>query len=446
MIQLQALNKVIIDNSLSIFVNNGIDRTYFPEYEAEYDFIVKHTNKYGNVPDDLTVTEKFPGFDLIEMTETDAYIIDSLREEWVYNQALPILNRSGELMQLDSMQAVQFLLPAVQALLKNSTFVGGTDIVKNAKDRFNWSMKLKDQPGLLGETTGFEEVDDIIGGLLPGAELFTIVGRPNEGKSWILLSMLTAAWKKGRKVLLYSGEMDEQQVGARFDSLVTHISNQAINRGLLAGSNIKRYEDHTNVISESGVEFIVITPDDLGGKFLTPSVLDTLIQKHKPHVVGIDQLSLTDTEQEGSYRIDTKTKYNIVTKDLFNLSSKHKVPVLLAAQATRKSEDNPNRIPGLADIAEADNVGQNVSRCLSIAENNGIITFKLVKNRYGAKDVMFEYFWDKDTGVYSYAGDGLDEEDEDNESPNVRVRELRIKTSKRNKELKDEVKSGIEEF
>lgn len=445
MIQLQALNKVLIDGSLSILINNDIDSSYFPEYLDEYNFIKKHYDKYGNVPDELSVLEKFEGFELIEINESDAYIIDTLREEWTYRSAAPIMNEAAKLMQIDSAQAMEYAIPELQKLLQKTTFSSGVDIAQTAKERYDWSLSLKDTPDLLGVTSGFEEVDEVIGGMLPGEELIIVLGRPNEGKSWTLLKMLSSVWDDGKTVLLYSGEMGARQVGTRFDTLVSNISNNAITRGELAGSFLTKYEEHTEIVSDDGTKFIVITPEDLGGKFLTPMTLDSLIQKYKPDVVGLDQLSLMDIEDSGKgYRVDVKTKYSSITKDLFNLSSKHGVPIVLAAQATRDSENRDKRLPELRDIAESDTVGQNASRVIALAEEDGLVTYKLVKNRYGAKDVMFEYFWDKDTGSYVYAGDGKDDEDEEN--PNERVRNLRLKTSKRNSEVRNAVQDSIKSF
>ena len=40
------------------------------------------------------------------------------------------------------------------------------------------------------------------------------------GKTWILLKMLVEAWKQGKRVAMYSGEMNDMQIGYRFDTLL----------------------------------------------------------------------------------------------------------------------------------------------------------------------------------------------------------------------------------
>ena len=49
--------------------------------------------------------------------------------------------------------------------------------------------------------------------------------------SWILLKFLTEAWKQGKRVGLYSGEMNHIKLGYRFDALFEHISNKALVQG-----------------------------------------------------------------------------------------------------------------------------------------------------------------------------------------------------------------------
>ena len=85
MIQLQVLNKVLQDKSLALLNNNGITSEYFSDYGPEYQFIIDHVKEYGNVPDDETILEQFPGFELLNILETDQYLVDKIREEHLYD-------------------------------------------------------------------------------------------------------------------------------------------------------------------------------------------------------------------------------------------------------------------------------------------------------------------------------------------------------------------------
>ena len=92
MIQLQVLNKVLQDKSLALLNNNGITSEYFSDYGPEYQFIIDHVKEYGNVPDDETILEQFPGFELLNILETDQYLVDKIREEHLYDALVHILS------------------------------------------------------------------------------------------------------------------------------------------------------------------------------------------------------------------------------------------------------------------------------------------------------------------------------------------------------------------
>ena len=426
---------------MSVLINNGIDDSYFSEYAEEYEFFQKHVSNYGKVPDDETVLEKFPGFSLLNVSETDAYIVDKLREERMYNEMVPILNQAAADMQVDSSEAVKNMLPKVQQLLQTSSFVGGVDIAKNAKSRLDWATKIRNHPGLLGLETGFDLLDEILGGLLPGEDLIVVAGRPGEGKSWTMDKMLAHNWQQGKVILLYSGEMGEYQVGARIDTLITNLSNKGITSGKLAEDSWDEYQDHISVMSEAGNAFIVVTPEMMGGKQMSPAMLDSLIQKYKPDLVGVDQLSLM--VESIPTRDVQRVKYGNISKELFNLSAKHGVPIILNSQANRSTKEGSSGVPELEHLAESDGVGQNATRVIGMGTDEDILSLNIAKNRYGQSGAILEYVWDVDSGVY--VPSGLRTKDDDDES--APVAPFKAKASKVNRELRSKVsREGIEAF
>ena len=74
----QVLNKILQNKDFDIIKKNGLDSTYFKGFEAEFDFIIEHHKKYGNIPDIQTFIEKFPNFQLFELNETNEYLLDKL--------------------------------------------------------------------------------------------------------------------------------------------------------------------------------------------------------------------------------------------------------------------------------------------------------------------------------------------------------------------------------
>lgn len=446
MIQLQILNKVIADKDLAILDANGIDHQYFSEYGEEYQFILEHRQRYGNIPDDESMIEKFNGFQLLDVQESELYLVEKLREEHMYNAMVPILQQAAEDMQIDSNEAISKLMPQVERLMQQAQFIGGVDIAKMAGKRLEWAKEIKNHEGdLLGISTGFELLDEILGGLLPGEDLIVVVGRPGDGKSWTIDKMISTAWELGNDVLLYSGEMSENQVGARIDTLISNVSINSITQGKWNEATFDKYEDHISMMEESGNELIVVTPKMLGGRQMTPALLDSMISRYKPKVVGIDQLSLMNESIPS--REQTRIKYANISKDLYELSAKHGIPIILNAQASRSSKDSATGNIELEHIAESDGVGQNASRVITMTRDdaNNILQLTVAKNRYGEENKTIEYIWDLETGGYTLIG--FKDEDEDGDTETANPNSLKAKARQSTKKLQGRVsREGVEAF
>ena len=86
--------------------------------------------------------------------------------------------------------------------------------------------------------------------------------------------------------------------------------------------------------------------------------------------------------------------------DLFTLSTRYEIPVILLVQSNRKGTEEKGA-PALENIAESDAVAQNATRVISMRkEPTGILTLTILKNRYG--DNRLEQKYDVDYGINKY--------------------------------------------
>lgn len=444
MIQLQVLNRVLTDKSLNLIMENGITPEHFNQYPEEYEFIINHYNKYGNVPDDETMLAKFPDFELLNVSESVKYLVETIHEEHIYNKAVPLMNKAAELLQTNAQEAVEYLLPRVQELLQKFSYSAGTDIMQNTADRYNEMVARRGKDGLLGISSGLEELDELLGGWLPGEELVTIVGRVNQGKSWILLFFLAKAWEQGKKVLLYSGEMSATQVAYRVDTLISHYSNSSLTRGTLSDEDCKAYKQELERFEQFNNMFIVVTPKDLGGKRLTAPVLASLIEKYNPDIIGIDQLSLMDDAR--SNRDVLRVQLTHIAEDLFRLSEKYQKPILADAQANRKAHDKDTpQAPELTEIGESDGIGQYSSRVISILQAPSGLKLSIKKNRHGANNKNLTYCWDIDRGTFDFLPTPREDED-DNSTQDSSSARLQVRNRRGRQQQQEQFNDGSDVF
>lgn len=395
-VQIQILSKIINTNDYSIIENNLLTEEYFDGFLNEYNFIKNHVAQYGNVPDKTTFLANFPNFEFAEVQESDKYLVDTIREERLYARLVPVIQKSAQLSNTDSNEAVKYLLSSVKELQPNYN-LGGTDIVAQAQDRYEEYIKRKNNQDASFFTCGFEELDDITHGIQRGEELYVLFARTNQGKSWIVEKMCTHVWQLGYNVGYISPEMTANSIGYRFDTLYSNFSNKSLMWGKDDISQ-EEYENYIKTLSTKQNKFIVATPIDFDKK-ITVSKLRNWVQQYKLDMIAID--GITYMTDERYRRGDNKTtSLTNISEDLMSLSVELHIPVLVVVQANRENVDTPE----LENIRDSDGISHNASKVLSIKQikDSNVVELCVKKQRFGLVNQTLKYHWDIDTGKFTW--------------------------------------------
>lgn len=399
MVALQIISKVLATQNLSIIEDNLLTEEYFVGYEDEYKFILGHEKEYGNVPDKATFLAKFPEIDLVEVTEADRYLVDTIREEYLYYKSVPVVQKIAELLKTDANAAAEYMLHALKDLQPNYR-LGGVDIISGADDRYEQFIERKEHQNEWFFTCGFEELDELIHGIQREEELMVIFARTNQGKSWVLEKMCTHVWQIGYNVGYISPEMGASSIGYRFDTLNKNFSN----RGLMWGKDEideEEYKEYLNNLKTTKNKFIVATPNDFDRK-ITITKLKNWIQQYKLDLIAIDGITYMTDERYKRGDNKTTTLTNI-SEDLMSLSMEMKVPILVVVQANRGgvSQEDTDGTPELETIRDSDGISHNASKVISIRQTkDGILKMEVKKQRFGAVGGKLNYQWDINTGNF----------------------------------------------
>lgn len=409
----QIINKVLQDKDYDIIKTNCLEASQFEGLADEFNFIVDHYKKFGNVPDTFTFLAQFQDFDLIEVNETDDYLIDKLHEECGFYKFREILPQVNDKLKEDSRLAYEYLMSELPKL-KPHTVCKGHDIIEEANERYEHYINRCSSDVSPTISTGFKELDDILDGWEPGDELVTLVARTNTGKSWLQMKFLTEAWKQGKRVGLYSGEMNHINLGYRFDALFEHFSN----KDLTKSKQIKKYKPYIESLKGRPGCFNIITQKEFGGK-PTVQKIRNFIEENDIEIMGIDQLSLMEDcrAQRGD---PLRMKMGHISEDLFLLSSEYKIPILCIVQANRAAiTKDESESSGLENIKESDDIAANSSKCISFKQDKGFLIMNIIKNRSGKVGDKLIYTWDIDTGYFEhcpvYSTDTAEKIKKDNE-------------------------------
>ena len=396
MVSLQILNRVISTKDISIITDNNLTIDYFLEYEDEYSFIKEHFDNYKNVPDTETFINKFPDFELLEVNESDRYLVDAISEEYLYSKSVPVIKKAAELLKSDSNEASRYLQSELVNLTPNYTTPYVDIIHSNSRvEMFEDKSNNKDKWFI---PTGFEELDDIIYGWQCGEEFVVIFARTGIGKSWVLVKTVQHAWEIGKNVGYISPEMSADKIGYRFDTLNNHFSNMALVRGDKSKVSIDEYKQYNEKLAEHNNRILVSTPMDFN-KQVTVGKLRTFVQANNLDMLAID--GITYMTDERYKRGDNKTtSLTNISEDLMALSCELKIPILVVVQSNRGGTEKDT--PDLEDIRDSDGIAHNATKVISLNQKEEALVMKIKKNRDGKVGDKLTYLWDIDLGEFTW--------------------------------------------
>lgn len=394
MIQLQVLNYLLDTKDSSFLLMNNLTEDFFSDYKDEFNWIKTHYEDYGVLPDKVSFVGKFPYFDVIEVHETPKYLLDALYEDKNRRELTLTFNKIRECLNNgDTEKALTVYRESVERMAE-AVHVDSFDLFSDTS-RYDAYVERATDLSKYYVTTGFKELDDIIGGWDREEELATIVARTNQGKSWLLLKSALSAAKVGLKVGLYSGEMSERKVGYRADTLLSGISNKAIIQGNLAVQN--EYKKFIDELSHGKIKgsLKILTPSMISGP-AGVTALRAFIEKENLDMLCIDQHSLLEDDRHSKNPFERASN---ISKDLKNLQVMKKIPIVSVCQQNRSSTENG---VDTTHIAQSDRIGQDSTIVIFFEQNDGVLKLNLTKSRDSENGKTLEYVIDFDKGVFEY--------------------------------------------
>lgn len=379
------LLKVVQEQRFEILLKNDITIDYFSDMGKEmYRHIENYLDKYSEYMHVSQLLKMFnidPEFytDLMNMGNTE-FLMDMLKGRFAADQIrseLQLLNADVGLVQSQPMEFIK-KFDATNDRLKQ---VGIEKKSINLLDNLEKILQL-DRNNVI--KTGFKELDDKLIGWNRGEELVILMGRPGQGKSFIGLKFALSAAFQGFKTGIYSGEMSEEQVQRRLIML---------NKAGRIMTDAESIED----MRRRELQLSLITQKELGGR-ATVKDLEQMILRDDLDFLFVDQLSLMDDIHPKVY--DTKTRFANISSDLFSMSTKYGIPIILAVQSNRDGSLQKDA-PMLENIAESDAVGQNATRVIGMRRESKITTMNISKNRYGDDTFVQKYDTDFALGKFT---------------------------------------------
>lgn len=230
--------------------------------------------------------------------------------------------------------------------------------------------------------TGIKMLDGLTYGGLKGGWLVTLSARPSIGKSAIAIWMLMAAAKAGFRSMLFSTEMDNEEVVTR---MIT--STELIQPKDMATHSIdwQNYEEAARRIQSP-----ILFNDRLR---TIDEIISEIVIRHEQgecDIAYIDQLNTLSLNP----KLSRREAIEEITNKLKGLAKQLRIPIVLLCQTNRNCAF-ANRPPELFDLKESGSIEQDADFVIMLEpdsqhDSSEYLNVWVRKNRNGKKDLCIK--------------------------------------------------------
>jgi len=324
------LSKAIRDRNIKPLIECGVQEDWFFNdlNRQVWKFIVKHNEKYGEVPTAVTFKDNFPTYTLHAVEDNIDYLQDQLIEYRKRQKTIDaLLDAQQAVAQQDHNAALQTMVQAAQVLMNDGVRESlDENLSDDPMQRYDEYMSIKTRPnGLLGLSTGFNTIDKITSGVMK-QQLWTIAAPPKTGKSVLAMQMAIKAQDENQRVMFQSFEMTAREMKTRYDAMRSHISHQRLTMGALKSDEEKRYLDHLGIARD---DFWM--PDTVASRTITG--LCAKVEKYEPDILFVDGMYLMFDEETGE--TESERSLRSLTRSMKRVAQRYNIPVVVSTQTLR---------------------------------------------------------------------------------------------------------------
>jgi replicative DNA helicase len=318
--------------------------------------------------------------DIVKETATRRGLISSAAEitQLSYNEEIDVAN------VIDKSETLIF--DVAQAGIK-SNFIHIKDLLKDAYER---AAHAKDTDDYSGISTGFRELDVLLGGFQK-SDLVIVAARPSVGKTSLALDMMRhAALVEKKKVAFFSLEMSNMQIMDRLLGMQSGIPFWEIRTNKLTEEKVVKLANTMGELADANI-FV----DDMAGQHINQvrTKARRLALEQGVDVIFVDYLQLMHGNSTESRTLEVAQ----VSQGLKNLAKELDIPVVALSQLSRAIEQRQNRRPQLSDLRESGSIEQDADVVIFLdreetwnpeTEKKGSAEVFIAKHRNGPTGVL----------------------------------------------------------
>lgn len=401
LVEHQLISKVLDENCFYQLAKYGISSQDFVVIPDVYEFVEGYVGQYGNVPDYLTVVDKFANFEYTETANNLAYMAKSLKSATAKRKAYQLMQNEVST-QFDKMTGTQFatwLAEKATEIADEANMAGrlGTNLAQNGAERLQMYQESKQQGTGKFIQTPYPSLTEWLDGGFELGDYVLLMAYTNKGKSWISADIAKKAWEQGYGVLDYRPEISREQFMNRFDTLEGKFNNIALKKGGLVESEEQRYFKYLQNFNETQeTPYILKCMEDMPEGLNLKTIEADLNQNPEISVVIIDGFLLMD------HGGNSREALAGTSRKLRQLFARHGVLGLVVHQTPTSSEKDAKsataedsrlpQTPELTDYSETIAVAQDAVTALTFNQLDGVGAIKLAKAKTPKVGEVLELF------------------------------------------------------
>lgn len=403
---------------------------YRDAHRLIYDSIVR-LRAGGNPADYMTICDDLDMRDKTEEAGGASYILSLVNETPTSQNieyyasvvartatARRLIHFAGEVATLGYEQDEKMLEKAASLLTGIERGSASGEFVSMAESMNEYILHLDrlhaNRGKFTGVPSGFNDLDMVTGGFQK-SDLVILAGRPSMGKSALAFTMAYNSAMRGKRVAIFTLEMNRMQVNNRLMSIATGIPIHLLKSGWIEDDQWGKVTDAAQRLSALPIHI-----NDIAGNPLTAmrSQLRRLTRQHGAiDLVVVDYLGLVGSDMPSENRVQ---EVNKISKGLKNMAREFDAPVISLAQLSRKVEERPDKHPQLADLRDSGTIEEDADLVMFVyreeyyaaragkldempAERRNIAEISISKHRNGptTNDPVQLYFNSELTAFYN---------------------------------------------
>ena len=392
------LSRIVQDRNVNYLFEKGVNESWFHDSNDKklFKFLQHHFANYSETPSLDVIQENFPTYTPIVVEDSLEYLLDRLVDE--RRKAIVVSTISDAIEQVENNKDHEEALNALVrgfARIENEGLSRTNDIeitkaAALAKEEYE---RRKNNPGMLGFSTGFPTMDEATAGMQPGQLIF-IVAPPKTGKSTVALQMAATNHLNGLRPMFLSFEMNNEEQKLRYYAIRARVSHHRLRTGTLNPDEEARFYQKIDTIQNMEDEMWFV--DSANG--VTVSSVASKIQNFKPDIVYVYGTYLM-IDEEGAEAYNQQMTN--ITRALKRLAQKAKIPVVATTQVLnwkmRKGQVTADAIGYSSSFHQDADVIFGLQREDETVDDTR--TLKVIANRNGGFQEV-ALMWNWETGVF----------------------------------------------